>query len=593
MTRTSDAALALITRVNLHGQTEYLTQWNDAWTAYSLIGGHVEDGETFRQACLREIVEELECAESDAQLAPAAFFTLRFREFSKAAREETDYQWQVFVAELSDALLQLLPAICEWVTAEQILIGRAANGKTIADQVRRVLKAVAEQASNMDSDAESQDNNQCSQPSNRVTWMADARRDLSAELCRQVECELLLAFGVSEAGRIVVKQRFRGFSDEPQRKLILAVEVQGPNGARASVVKIGDVSKVGGDHTGWQSCAVSRGTVSRLFIAPVLRHVATNRAAILYPDVYQFYYNNGRDDEPKELETIVAQSILRNSPTSSSVERILTQVFTEAHRCLYRYAQEDTTNDHVLRAVTRSLNLHKPITVLERWDEDEFVKLRRGAAWLTCGKRQPDSPDRPEYIDPVDYLRWVLRTVHPSLRQRDVSANSISRNASGSGLKQQERQPEQPGASARRLINTTPAAPAAPAAKTEHEPADGAAGLQYSNCIPKMLIGPAHGDLHGRNIIVGVVRGEAEWPAVFDFDKMADDNMVAWDFAKLEMELKCRLFQQLLDEAAERAQIQKLLGIGVQPAENGGDERAVPNLTDTRPRDDRTTQEVA
>jgi hypothetical protein len=76
-----------------------------------------------------------------------------------------------------------------------------------------------------------------------------------------------------------------------------------------------------------------------------------------------------------------------------------------------------------------------------------------------------------------------------------------------------------------------------------------------------MLIGPAHGDLHGRNIIVGTMRGEAEWPAVFDFDKMADDNIVAWDFAKLEMELKCRLFQQLLDSAEERDQLRMLLDI--------------------------------
>ena len=40
--RISEAALALITRINAHGETEYLTQWNEKWQAYSLIGGHRE-----------------------------------------------------------------------------------------------------------------------------------------------------------------------------------------------------------------------------------------------------------------------------------------------------------------------------------------------------------------------------------------------------------------------------------------------------------------------------------------------------------------------------------------------------------------------
>jgi tetratricopeptide (TPR) repeat protein len=76
-----------------------------------------------------------------------------------------------------------------------------------------------------------------------------------------------------------------------------------------------------------------------------------------------------------------------------------------------------------------------------------------------------------------------------------------------------------------------------------------------------MLIGPAHGDLHGRNIIAGVVRGEAEWPAVFDFDNMRPMNLVAWDFAKLELELKCRVFPRLLNTPESLAELQRLLNI--------------------------------
>ena len=41
--RISEAALALITRVNMRGEMEYLTQWNEKWQAYSLIGAHLTE----------------------------------------------------------------------------------------------------------------------------------------------------------------------------------------------------------------------------------------------------------------------------------------------------------------------------------------------------------------------------------------------------------------------------------------------------------------------------------------------------------------------------------------------------------------------
>lgn len=144
MTRISEAALALITQTNATRHTEYLAQWNNNWNAYSLIGGHVEQGETFRGACLREITEELECTEVGIELAPYPYATLRFQEYSQAAKEQTDYHWQVFVARLTDDVLGNLPTDCHWVTADQIRSGSAADGKPIADQARRVLKAVDE-----------------------------------------------------------------------------------------------------------------------------------------------------------------------------------------------------------------------------------------------------------------------------------------------------------------------------------------------------------------------------------------------------------------------------------------------------------------
>src|SRR5205807_2181974 len=63
-----------------------------------------------------------------------------------------------------------------------------------------------------------------------------------------------------------------------------------------------------------------------------------------------------------------------------------------------------------------------------------------------------------------------------------------------------------------------------------------------SELVPGMLRGPAHGDLHGRNVIVGRVRDRVLWPAVFDYEDMSDCNLVGWDFVKLETELKVRAY---------------------------------------------------
>lgn len=142
--RISNAALAVISRVATDVCTEYLAQWNHNWNVYSLIGGHVEAGETFRQACLREITEELECDTTGIELAPYPYATLRFSEYSRAAKQDTDYHWQVFVTRLPNTVLNNLPTDCQWITANLIRSGSAADGKPIADQAKRVLKAVDE-----------------------------------------------------------------------------------------------------------------------------------------------------------------------------------------------------------------------------------------------------------------------------------------------------------------------------------------------------------------------------------------------------------------------------------------------------------------
>jgi tetratricopeptide (TPR) repeat protein len=73
-----------------------------------------------------------------------------------------------------------------------------------------------------------------------------------------------------------------------------------------------------------------------------------------------------------------------------------------------------------------------------------------------------------------------------------------------------------------------------------------------TNQVPKTLVGRSHGDLHGRNILVGVHRGEVEQPAIFDYGDMTRSNLLVWDFVKLESELKTRILPKLASEEEAR-----------------------------------------
>jgi len=60
--------------------------------------------------------------------------------------------------------------------------------------------------------------------------------------------------------------------------------------------------------------------------------------------------------------------------------------------------------------------------------------------------------------------------------------------------------------------------------------------------LPRILRGHSHGDLHGRNVLVGRVGERVLWPAVFDYGDMGRDNVIGWDFVKMETEFKIRAY---------------------------------------------------
>ena len=79
-----------------------------------------------------------------------------------------------------------------------------------------------------------------------------------------------------------------------------------------------------------------------------------------------------------------------------------------------------------------------------------------------------------------------------------------------------------------------------------------------------MLRGCAHGDLHGRNILVGIVRDQAMWPTVFDYEDMSPCNLIGWDFVKLETELKMRANLDVFGGGAAARFIQQVQCVEVE-----------------------------
>lgn len=143
--RISRASLALIRRVGPVGATEYLTRWNDRWQAFSLIGGHVEAGESYRDCCIREVAEELDLTpEVDFRVASQPIGDrCQYTELSKSAGVPTEYQIELFATKLlhpaAVANVSLSPHN-RWASLAEIRCGTTADNRTVAKQVSRVLR---------------------------------------------------------------------------------------------------------------------------------------------------------------------------------------------------------------------------------------------------------------------------------------------------------------------------------------------------------------------------------------------------------------------------------------------------------------------
>ena len=76
-----------------------------------------------------------------------------------------------------------------------------------------------------------------------------------------------------------------------------------------------------------------------------------------------------------------------------------------------------------------------------------------------------------------------------------------------------------------------------------------------ADLVPRMLRGCAHGDLHGRNILVGIVR-DRRCGRPSSTTRTWARQPVGWDFVKLETELKVRAYPDVFGGTPTRAFIE-------------------------------------
>ena len=355
----------------------------------------------------------------------------------------------------------------------------------------------------------------------QVSWLNQAREQVREPAMVPVwDRELKSLFPAEEFSEVTVHNLFAGYSQKQRERVVLAVVVSGTGesgGVRphSHMVKLGLRSQVEKDYTGWLETIVESEVVSRQ-LSPV-RGVelpeceGQSRYATVYEDAFRFYGIGTGNDLPRSLEDAVQSALKGNDPAVESVERLLTELFCDLFRCCYRRSgdQPDAAADFYRKELSRPSKSHlaeqlsrkddqSGPTVWELWNEHpKLTDLRRDALWLTSVKREPRDTSPPQYLDPVDWFRAVL--MEPS-RATD------------------------------------------------------------SPRIPETLVGPGHGDLHGLNVIVGVLRGEAFQPTVIDYGDMhPSNNLPVWDFVKLEMELKCRMLPELCDSEGARVALLKYI----------------------------------
>jgi serine/threonine protein kinase len=330
--------------------------------------------------------------------------------------------------------------------------------------------------------------------SGRVRWLSRAVDMVQAELKDQFESELEQVFDESVT-EITAHNVYPSYGRVQAENVILGVGVRSSDRNESHIVKLGTKREAGSDIEGWRGCVGNRDIGSRIFVRLRAKDLPGGRVAVVYENALVLH-GLAPWTQPEFLEDVTNWAILDDKPDPVSVERVLGQVYGDLNRCFYFAGRSYPAAAKVF---------------YEKQLERTNLRWQAPAAGspLPAGMRTTDIERAT--VEWWTTLRgdatWLLGGLDP------------------------------PGSTARAVYL---------------DPFDYVRWALKNDKLPSTLVGCSHGDLHGRNVLVDVRRGEAEFPVVIDYGAMRPTNVLAWDFVKLEVELKIRLLPRLfLDSEVE------------------------------------------
>ncbi len=297
---------------------------------------------------------------------------------------------------------------------------------------------------------------------------------------------------------VVVKDHVLGYRRK-EDLFILMVESFGKDDTQETgpfVVKIGRESRIKKEIAGWKCCCPPglKHDLVFLDLRAGERHDVDGEAwmSLVYGDAQQFLGVT----VTVPFEEAALECIRSGFPRLLSIGFVIIELFERIGHLLYSqgFVDDPALPDFML-------SLPKLENALQRWEtEPSCQTARRDVNALAASGVE-------RFLDPIDYLRYVQAYVP----WKDVKPEGTTETPSPTEIAEAS----QPASLPRPAV---------------------------IDLVPRMLRGCAHGDLHGRNILVGIVRDQAMWPTVFDYEDMGPSNLIGWDFVKLETELKLRAY---------------------------------------------------
>jgi hypothetical protein len=208
------------------------------------------------------------------------------------------------------------------------------------------------------------------------------------------------------------------------------------------------------------------------------------------------------------LEDGFMSAIRFGTPTAESLEAAIRRIFGVLSERFYHQSYTETDPDKVIG--DKSWLCEKLVKYLDRWNDrpNDVIANRRGDLYQLPSDAKPI--EQHDYIR-LGYRREALAVIDP------MEALAVFDPMIGQSVYDTFIDP----IDYLRPVFSEKAA---------------------SGQAPRMRIGTAHGDLHGRNAMIGLIEDEVGSIGIFDFEDVDPDNLLVWDFVKLETETKIRAY---------------------------------------------------